>query len=285
MIKLISPEHSFEDFCDRMHGNDPATVMKTASAEISYARRLHRENIKERDFRKGSKGREYCENLQNLLSMFMNGSIPSGSTSEFLIAVEPLVQNLLQKWKVGNLRQEFSDLNLPTHSGNAEKNPDMAADPLHIVISKEQVDSGDTSQVLEALKRLVSDVETMRSYRQKVIVSFQGYEDTPEEVFEIKEVRDFMVKLDQNFPFWFYFMDLRFSSLYAIVQCFLPPFLTEEARARIHAEQLADWVDKQWGPALSHICQSAGLTEGDVDLIFSQVMEYLASGPQQHWNN
>ena len=41
-------------------------------------------NFKTSHFRKGSKGRQYCENLQKLISLLVNGSVPSGSTPEFL---------------------------------------------------------------------------------------------------------------------------------------------------------------------------------------------------------
>jgi len=71
MISLVSPEYNLESFCNHMLGKDPLMVMQAASAEISYARRLHRETTKDSDFRKGSRGREYCENLQTLISLVM----------------------------------------------------------------------------------------------------------------------------------------------------------------------------------------------------------------------
>jgi hypothetical protein len=108
MDSLVSPEHSLETFCYRMLGNDPASVMEAASAEITCARRLHRESTKDSNFRKGSRGQEYCEDLQDLISLLMNGTVPSRATPEFLAAVRPLVQHLLQKWEIGELRKVFS---------------------------------------------------------------------------------------------------------------------------------------------------------------------------------
>jgi hypothetical protein len=113
MTSLVSPEYSLETFCDHMRGKDPVAVMEAASAEISHARRLHRKTKKDSGFRKGSRGKEYCENLQKLISLVMNGSVPAGSTPEFLTAVKPLIQQLLQKWEIGNLRQVFSNLQAP----------------------------------------------------------------------------------------------------------------------------------------------------------------------------
>jgi hypothetical protein len=97
MISLVSPEYSLETFCYRMLGREPLSVMEAASAEITYARLLHRESTKNSNFRKGSRGWEYCEDLQRLVYLLMNGTLPSNTTLEFLAAVKPLVQQLLQK--------------------------------------------------------------------------------------------------------------------------------------------------------------------------------------------
>lgn len=44
MISLVSPECDLQEFCRRMFGKDPMQVMDAASAEITYARQLHREH-------------------------------------------------------------------------------------------------------------------------------------------------------------------------------------------------------------------------------------------------
>ncbi len=113
MTILVSPEYDFEMFCNNTRGEDPLAVIESASGEINSARRLHRKTTTDFDFRKGSKGRAYCENLQKLISLLMNGSVPAGSTPEFLAAVKPLIQQLLQKNEIGNLRQVFSKLQAP----------------------------------------------------------------------------------------------------------------------------------------------------------------------------
>jgi len=133
MISLVSPEYNLKTFCSQMREKDPVAIIEAASAEISYARRLHREATKESDFRKGSRGREYCDNLQKMISLLMNGSVPDGSTYEFLITIKPLIQELLQKWEIGNLRKVFSNL-------KTQERLSLPAtiDPLVIVISRSE---------------------------------------------------------------------------------------------------------------------------------------------------
>ena len=46
------------------------------------------------------------------------------------------------------------------------------------------------------------------------------------------EVSNFVCELDQQFPFWLFFLSKRHRGLQCLLFCFLPPFLTEAGRAR-----------------------------------------------------
>jgi hypothetical protein len=96
-----------------MFGKDPMQVMEAASAEITYARRIHREETKDRDFRRGSRGRAYCDDLQRLISLFM-GPVTDKISPEFLDAVRPLALHLLQRWEIVGLRQLVARPTEPT---------------------------------------------------------------------------------------------------------------------------------------------------------------------------
>lgn len=107
-FKLVSPEYSLQIFCYHMLGHDPLYVMEAASAEITYARILHRDSTKDLNFRKGSQGQKYCDELQHLIYLLMNGTVPSEATPDFLAATKPLVRHLLEKWEIGGLRNIFA---------------------------------------------------------------------------------------------------------------------------------------------------------------------------------
>jgi hypothetical protein len=104
MLPVVSPEYSFRDFCQKILGNDPIRVLDLASAEITYTRQNHRDRTKDRDFRKGSRGRAYCDDLQQLISLLM-GSAPETVSAGFFDAVKPLALDLLQRWEVLGLRE------------------------------------------------------------------------------------------------------------------------------------------------------------------------------------
>jgi hypothetical protein len=272
MISLVSPEYNLEKFCNHVR-KDPLAVLDAASEEIFYARRLHREATKDSDFRKGSRGREYCENLQKLISLIMNGSVPTGSTPEFLFAVKPLVQHLLQKWELGNLRQIFSDLQSP-ESLSLPK----TIDPLVIVVSRGEVETMDTSAAFGVLKRLTASPETAREFVERVDISFHGYDHNREELFEIPDVRTYVYKLDGQFPFWLYFLSKRHLGLQCLLLCFVPPFLTEEARSRILPERINQLFIDRWFPAMNQICEYVGFSESQIERLTERALAYVTTG-------
>ena len=186
MESLVSPECSLKVFCDAMHGKNPIEVMDAASAEITSARRLHREATKRSDFRKGSKGREYCDSLQMLISLLMNGTIPDGAGPAFLTVVKPLADHLHKKWELGTLRQVFAGI--PQAQSLTLPN---TVDPLVLVVSKAEVEAMDTSAALTVLKRLTESPDTARAFVECVDIAFHGYDHAKEELFEIREVRNF----------------------------------------------------------------------------------------------
>ncbi len=259
-----------------MLGKDPLAIMDAASAEIGYARRLHRETTKETDFRKGSKGREYCDNLQKLVSLLMNGRVPAGATPEFLAVVKPLVRQLLQKWKIGNLREFlhfFPDVPLP-ESLSLPK----IIDPLVVVVSRTEVEALDTSAALGVLKRLTESPDTARAFVERVDVSFDGYDHIGQELFEVPEVRNFVYQLDGQFPFWLYFLSKHHLGLQCLLFCFLPPFLTEDARSRIFPERINQLLTNQWFPAMNHICEYIGFSERQIERLTERALAYITAG-------
>lgn len=103
----LSPTKDFVEFCYHVTDTEPLAVIDAACEESGFHRRLHHAETGQSDFRSGSKGRRYCDQLQLLVSMLVNGQIPSNAPDTFRNDVAPLARRLLQRWEIGNLRQEF----------------------------------------------------------------------------------------------------------------------------------------------------------------------------------
>ena len=99
------------------------------------------------------------------------------------------------------------------------------------------------------------------------------------ELFEIPEVREFVYALDEQFPYWLFFLDKSALGLQCLAHCFLPPFLTAEARQRIHREQLAELLSKRWFPAMNQVCEWVGFSEAQIETLTNRSVDYLFNGP------
>ena len=153
-------------------------------------------------------------------------------------------------------------------------------DPVIVVISRKEIEAGDTSAVVGTLKTFCSSREKIASSFELLDVVFSGYDGHRDEVFEIPEVRDFVHKLDNEFPFWLYFLRKTGTGLLAIALCFLPPFLTEEAKKTILPARLGDLLMKRWFPAMNQICEIAGFSEDRIERLSDSVADYFTNGPQ-----
>jgi hypothetical protein len=109
MRPVIAPEHDLQLFCYRMIDRDPVAILEAASAEIAYCRHNHCQPTKQLDFRKGSKGRQYCDDLQMLVRVLMNGQLPNDIDPRFKAAIAPLITVLLRKWRIGALHEYFRE--------------------------------------------------------------------------------------------------------------------------------------------------------------------------------
>jgi hypothetical protein len=81
----------------------------------------------------------------------------------------------------------------------------MDVQPIIMVISRDEVDSRDTSSITGVLKSCLSSSERALSCFEKLDVAFDGYEDDTREVFETPEVREYVALLDEEFPYWLFF--------------------------------------------------------------------------------
>lgn len=88
-----------------------------------------------------------------------------------------------------------------------------------VVVSRADVEALDVSHTAEILSSVLANRETIERFRGRVELAFHGYSDDPRELHEIPEVRRFCAKLDEIFPFWFYFLSTDGMTLGLIARC------------------------------------------------------------------
>jgi hypothetical protein len=151
-------------------------------------------------------------------------------------------------------------------------------DPLVVLVSRAEVEAGDVSPAVGVLQQLTQSPETAREFFERVDIAFHGYDHDSRELFEIPEVRNFAHHLDEKFPFWLFFLSKRHLGLQCLLFCFLPPFLTEEARVQIFPERIDQLLSRPWFPAMNQVCKYAGFTERQIEQLTDRVIHYITNG-------
>jgi hypothetical protein len=147
----------------------------------------------------------------------------------------------------------------------------------HIVVPRREIEAGEPDQTLKALTALNSDRETALRFQNKVILSFQGYDDDSQGVFQFNSVCDFVRKLNEKWYAWFFFMtkDVEFSPLAVIALCCCPRLTKLPSGICIPPkDELAKFLSFQF-TALRYFCESFGLTRERTEAEVQGVMDYF----------
>lgn len=155
----------------------------------------------------------------------------------------------------------------------------ITPDFLAIIASKDEVLAGDTEGVISSLRTLIASPEAALNWKERVDFAVDGYNNTQWELFEITEVRDFVAKVDDEFPYWLFFLSKYALGLQCVAYCFLPPFLKPDAQAEIFPERLDDLLSRRWFPAMNQVCNWVGMSEFEIDSMTSRAIKYLVTGP------
>jgi len=100
-------------------------------------------------------------------------------------------------------------------------------------IPRRQVESLDYSNLLEMLapENLPSGAGLARMMGS-LTFTFGGYDSDPGEIYEIQEIRDYCLGLNEVWPYLLYFASLDNPTLSAISWCFLPNLLASRNPGR-----------------------------------------------------
>ena len=92
-------------------------------------------------------------------------------------------------------------------------------DFIPIVINRDDIESCNITPTLAILHRLLIDKTTILYFFERVDLGVNGYDDDRRELWDIPEVKIFIQKLDQRFPYWFYFLTKLGSGLKMVAFC------------------------------------------------------------------
>jgi len=130
---------------------------------------------------------------------------------------------------------------------------------------------------LSVLSKLLDPGAALR-FCERVDICVHGYDEDARELNELPEVRDFIYKLDDKFPYWCYFLSKLAAGLMFILSYFCPPHLAPDARDRIWKERIAEYLTRRGFPALNHSCGTIGCSGSEIKRLTDRVAEYIVNG-------
>ncbi len=154
-----------------------------------------------------------------------------------------------------------------------------SVNPLHILVPRDEVESGNIQPTLEVLQRLLASPQTAAEFCERVDIAFHGHEDDRRELWEIEKVRAFAVALDEAFPYWLFFLSKQHGGLFCLMRCFVPPFLTPEGQAQVFPRIIGELLLRRWFPAMNHVCDFVGLEERKRRQLTDHAESYITRGP------
>lgn len=93
-----------------------------------------------------------------------------------------------------------------------------------LCITRKAVESGDVTEAIELLRPLIADREAAYAFRGRYRIMVLGWDEDPRELWEIPEVRSHLRRLDEAFPYWYWFLEPGGSfMLMAACSCELVP--------------------------------------------------------------
>lgn len=154
---------------------------------------------------------------------------------------------------------------------------EAGVDSLDIVITKEEILKQDISAPLALLSELLNNKVIALYFREKVKLSFNGFDGQGKKLWEIPEVRKYICKLDNEFHYWFYFLSKSEEELYLIHQCHMIPFLSEEDNFDLNMDKLKQNFFNKWVPALTKACDFTDMSEQETHEMFMRVYQYASN--------
>jgi len=154
---------------------------------------------------------------------------------------------------------------------------DRVAPPVLMLIDRENLELGNLEPVLSALLVMTRNAEAVREFAGRVELVFDGYDADPRGLHLIPEVRSFVQRLHDQFPWWFHFSSKVDSSLWVVMRCLMPLPVTETLDGRTY-ERISPEAWNQTTMSLftsmNELYAQHGLSAEENSLTTRQVIQY-----------
>ncbi len=146
---------------------------------------------------------------------------------------------------------------------------------LDITITIEDIVNQDISAQMAILSALLDNEDFAIYFREKVNIVFTGINPGDKNLWEIPEVRKYIQKLDDEFPYWLYFLSKESGDLNLIYECRMIPFLNNEDEFDLNFAEFKDSVQNRWMPALNEVCAYTDMSDEETQQMCMSFYRYM----------
>lgn len=147
------------------------------------------------------------------------------------------------------------------------------------VVSRAMVEAGSVSEPLQRLLSLLESPERCYAWKSRLQLRFEGFAEPP---WLDEAVRDYMARLDERFPFWFFFLSQEDDSLTMLASCLALVSQTPDAppgMVRIDPGSMLAFIERQLG-GLAQLYLSQELPDTDRMRLVAQIERRFFGGPE-----
>lgn len=154
-------------------------------------------------------------------------------------------------------------------------------DTVVVIFSKEQVRQRKLAHFLKNFgPEALPDGPALAAMMGTLQFVVDGWNDDPQEIYAISEVRKFYQQLYEVWPYWFFFCDLQSETLQMMTLCLLPNLTgfkrLGEPRAAVEYDplDLIKFIERNFIP-LNTMMERAGMSEMDIFNRTREIFHYF----------
>ncbi len=144
-------------------------------------------------------------------------------------------------------------------------------------IPREDIESGNTSEILQFLNNIISCREVTLGYMQKIEFMVDGYDDDPRELYEISEVISYFNNLNKLFPYWMFLQSEGGQWLKVLVAILCEGKTIEHKKVAMNGELMKDLLDT-WFVSLNKLSHQCAISERLNRKISEDAMKVICEG-------
>jgi hypothetical protein len=147
-------------------------------------------------------------------------------------------------------------------------------EPVVLLISRRAVETGDVASITSKLRPFLATREEAWRYRGQMTLVVDGYDNDAIELVDIHEVRTFLRKLDQEWPYWAFFFNQVDDTIILYLSCLCGTLYPGGGAVEIDSEKLQGVLMNGFA-AMNSIFERFGFPETELEAISRGVVEVI----------